>query len=114
MSTHIAPAVEDEALSVVVARNIRAEAARRGYTQAQLGEALGINRVGITQRYGFHTPWTVDEVERAARVFKVAPAVLLARPEGFEPPTFWFGADEGDEGIDAEVVDLDSRRVMVS
>ena len=64
-------------LSEIVASNIRAEAARAGLTQAQLGVALGVNRVGVGHRFRGITPWTLDEVERAARLFGVRPADLL-------------------------------------
>ena len=65
-------------LSEVVARRIRAEAAWAGLTQAQLGVALGVNRVGVDHRFRGITPWTLDEVERAARLFGVRPADLLS------------------------------------
>ena len=65
-------------LSEVAARNIRAEAARAGMTQAQLGEALGINRVGIGHRFRGVTPWALDEVQRAAHLFGVRPADLIS------------------------------------
>lgn len=68
---------EGRPLSEVAARSIRAEAARAGLTQAQLGEALGINRVGIGHRFRGVTPWSLDEVERAARLFGLRPGDLL-------------------------------------
>lgn len=47
----------------------------------------------MSDRYRERTPWTLDELERVADVFGVAVADLLARPKGFEPLTFWLGAD---------------------
>jgi len=97
--------VSDEPLSVVVARNIRAEAARRGYTQAQLADALGIARVGVTNRHGFHTKWTIDEIERAAALFDMPLMALLMRPELLHRRPSQLGADPAPApaGRDAEV-----------
>lgn len=95
--------IADLPLSQVVAGNIRAEVARRGWTQLDLGRHMGMSRVAVGDRYRNRTPWTVDEIERAAHLFGVRPADLLARPKGLEPLTFWLGAG-------ADVIDLDERR----
>ena len=102
------PAVSTIPLSVVVAANIRAEAARRGINQSQLGARLGMTKVSMSDRFRCRTPWTLDEVSAVAALFGMPVDALLARPEGFEPPTFWLGASE--HGL-ADVVDLSTRRV---
>ena len=92
----------DVPLSVVVAANVRAEAARRGMTQADVARAMGLSRMAVSDRYRGRTPWTLDELEAVSSRLRCPVSALLARPEGFEPPTFWFGAEGG------TVVDLSS------
>ena len=57
--------------------NVRAEAARRGMSQTRFALAMGMSRTAVSQRYSGHTPWTVDEMQRAARLFGMRPADLL-------------------------------------
>lgn len=80
-------------LSSVVASNVRAEAARRGLTQGDLAERLGMARITVSDRYRERTPWTLDETEKVAHLFDLEVSDLTARPKGFEPLTFWLGAD---------------------
>lgn len=81
------------ALHLAVAANIRAEAARRGWTQQQLADRIGLGRISMSDRYRGRTAWSLDEVEQVADAMGLQVADLLARPEGIEPPTFWLGAD---------------------
>lgn len=74
-------------LSQVVANNMKAEAARAGLTQGRLALALGMSREAVSARSRGVTPWTVDEVERAANLFGLRPAELLVRQQGLEPRT---------------------------
>lgn len=55
----------------VVARNIRAELARRGISQRHLTEALGVTYTGVTRRLSGRTPLDVDEVAAVARYLGV-------------------------------------------
>ena len=85
----------------MVAANVRAEAARRGYSQVSLGRALGLSQGIITRRWKCAQPWTLDEIDALAYLFGIDPAALFrpapgvrgrsARLKGLEPPTFWFG-----------------------
>ena len=99
----------------IVAGNIRAEAARLGYSQSALGRALGMSQNQITTRWrGIHR-WQLDELDSVAAVLGtsvaklvtepemqnphrwIAPRGAAARPEGLEPPTFWLVIDgQGD------------------
>ncbi len=83
----------DVTLSEVVAANVRAECARRGWHQGIVAEHMGMVRNAVSDRARGRTPWTLDEVERLAGLFGLEVADLLARPKGFEPLTFWLGAD---------------------
>jgi len=80
-------------LSKIVAANVRAEGARRGLTQMEMAKRLGMSRITLSDRYRERTPWTLDEVERLAAFFGVDVLDLVARPKGFEPLTFWLGAN---------------------
>jgi transcriptional regulator with XRE-family HTH domain len=91
-------------LHVVVAANIRAEAARRGLNQTDMARLLGVSRMTMSDRNRGRTPWALDDIERVAQLFHIEAADLLARPEGFEPPTFWLGA--GADAEDADVLPL--------
>ena len=90
----------------IVAGNIRAEAARQGYSQSALGRALGMSQNQITTRWRGVHKWQLDELDTVAQVLNVpvswlvtepemqnphrwiAPRGAAARPEGLEPPTF--------------------------
>lgn len=54
---------------------------------------LGMAVPTMSDRYRERTPWTLDELDRLAELFGVDLVDLLARPKGFEPLTFWLGAD---------------------
>ena len=85
--------VREVALSEIVAANVRALCAVRGWHQGILAERLGVARITVGDRARGRTPWTIDEVAKLSEVFGVEVADLLARPKGFEPLTFWLGAD---------------------
>ena len=80
-------------LSSVVAANIRAECARRSWTQQQLADKLGMNRIAVSDRHRERTPWTLDETQKVADLMGLEIGDLTARPKGFEPLTFWLGAE---------------------
>ena len=80
-------------MSQVVAANVRAQAAMRGWTQREMCRRLGMTPVMMSDRYRERTPWTVDETQKLADLFGIEVGELLARPKGFEPLTFWLGAD---------------------
>lgn len=91
MTAHVAE--RRGALSEVVAANVRAECARRGWHQGVVAERMGMARNAVSDRARGRTPWTLDEVAQLAVLFGVEVSELLARPKGFEPLTFWLGAD---------------------
>lgn len=70
-------------LSSVVAANCRAERARRGWTQAQLGERLGWQRASVGHLEQNRRYVTVDDLVVLCRVFDVPVARLLT---GADPP----------------------------
>ena len=93
----------------IVAANVRAEASRRGYTQVQLGRALGISQQKATRRWRNLQSWSFDELDMIADLFGltvadlvtdqmadikqnpdrwIAPSGAAARSKGLEPPTF--------------------------
>ena len=98
----------------IVAANIRAEAARAGFSQVALARALHKAQSVTHDRWVGRTPWRLDELDAVAAVIGVDVSVLLdmetahaesvgraARLKGLEPPTFWYGV--------APVIDLFTR-----
>jgi len=69
MSAQIQAVETRPSMAEVVAANIRAEQARKGWTQAQLAEHMGMTRQAVSERSRGGTPWTLNETERAARLF---------------------------------------------
>lgn len=65
----------------VVASNVRAEAARLGFSQVALGRALGISQGSITKKWRGVRAWQLDELDDVARVLGVS-VVDLVRPQG--------------------------------
>lgn len=60
-----------------VLRNVRAEMARHGLTQSQLGECLGMSQVGVSKRLRGVVPLSVPELLAVATFLHVTPADLL-------------------------------------
>jgi hypothetical protein len=107
MSTAIAPLPEPTDIVQVVAANVRAYAARLGYSQVALGRALGMAQGAVHARWRGTRPWHLAELGDVALVLGVsvqdlvtdpaemqnprrwiAPTGAAARPKGLEPPTF--------------------------
>ena len=60
-----------------VARNVRAEMARRSVTQAQLADVLGLRTSAVSRRIMAETPFDVDELILIARYLDVSIPDLL-------------------------------------
>lgn len=104
----VAIAYSQRTTADIVAENIRAEAARAGFTQVALGRALGLSQGKITLRWKGKTRWQLDELDAVADLLNVtvqdlvtdhhgvkqnpdrwiAPSGAAARSKGLEPPTF--------------------------
>lgn len=54
--------------------------ARRGITQAQLAEALGISQQSVSMRLTGRTSWNVDDLEPVADLLGVSVSQLLSSP----------------------------------
>ena len=67
--------------SEIVRRNIRAEAARRGWTQSQLAALVGIERASVSHRYVGRTDWSVDEIDTIATAMGIPMGRLLEDTE---------------------------------
>lgn len=98
----------------IVAGNIRAEAARLGIKQIELGRALGMSQSAITTRWKGLARWQLEELDDVAEVLGItvqdlvtdhsvemqnprrwiAPRGAAARSKGLEPPTFWLVAEQ--------------------
>ncbi len=61
-----------------VARNVRAELARRGLSQATIANSLGLSQAAVSRRLLGTTSFSIAELERVAEVLPVPIAVLLA------------------------------------
>ena len=57
----------------LVASNVRAEAARRGYSASDLARALKMDRSSIGMRWRGERQWQLEDLERVARLFGIAP-----------------------------------------
>lgn len=66
-------------LSAVVASNIRAEAARRGWRQLDLARALGVTPTTISRKWLGVRLWQLDELEDVAEALGVSVPDLLRR-----------------------------------
>ncbi len=64
-------------LAAVVAENIRAVTHARGWSQGELGAALGMAPVTVGDRFRQRTPWTLDELERVAEALDIEVADLV-------------------------------------
>lgn len=76
----IAPSNIDTAS--IVAANIRAEAARRGYSQSELGRALGITQSQINRRWRGVIPWQLAELDTVSYLLGVSVIELVTPPRG--------------------------------
>ena len=65
-----------------VAANIRAESARRGYSQSELGRALGITQSQVNRRWRGVIPWQLDELDAVAYLLGVSVIELVTPPRG--------------------------------
>ena len=93
MSTVTQLAQHEQSFAQVVAANIRAEAARRGYNQLALAGELGVSRTWVNSRWYGRRPWQLEDVERVADLFDLPPAQLCAnRDSNPEPADYEPGA----------------------
>lgn len=59
-------------MAEVIAAEIRAEMARQGISQRELGERLGFTQAGVSRRLLGQKPLEVDDVERIAEALGVS------------------------------------------
>ena len=79
----------------VVAANVRAEAARRGFSQMDLARALGASQGSVNKKWRGLRSWQLEELDALAMVLELSVADLitptgrekLAPPTGLEPAT---------------------------
>jgi len=71
------PARPAPPLSARAAGNVRAEAARRGLTQADMAGLLGMSRMAVSDRYRGRTPWTLDELSTVAGILRLDVCELI-------------------------------------
>lgn len=71
-------------LSLNVASNVRAELARRGMSQKDLADALGLTQTAISNRVRGVIAFDVDELASVAQKLGVRVESLIAVPEGVE------------------------------
>ncbi len=102
MSVELLYPEEGHKRSDVVAGNVRAEAARKGFSQTGLARALGQRQSTINPRWRGLFPWSVDELDAIAAILGISFEDLTKDPrsvgrtggdtvrlKGLEPPTFW-------------------------
>ena len=64
-----------------LAREVRAELARRGMSRAQLADQAGINRHTIQRRLSAQHPFTYEELANVARALGLPLSELIERAE---------------------------------
>ncbi|WP_165217608.1 helix-turn-helix transcriptional regulator [Schaalia sp. ZJ1691] len=70
--------VDERTTADIVAENIRAEAARAGFSQVALGRALGMSQNQITTRWrGVHR-WQLDELDAVADLLGISVVDLVS------------------------------------
>lgn len=65
-----------------IAANVRAEAARKRRTQADLAGLLGITQQAMSRRFHGHTPFTADEMAVIASDLGVPVSALIGETAG--------------------------------
>ncbi|NMW64798.1 helix-turn-helix transcriptional regulator [Mobiluncus mulieris] len=81
MTTTFAPDLKVSTADIV-ASNIRAEAARQGYSQRALGRALGLSQGQITTRWKGVARWQLDELDDVAALLGLSVHDLITPPRG--------------------------------
>lgn len=85
MSTTIErTAVEAYDFSAIVAENIRALAARRGYTQVRIADALGLNQSTVSLRWNGKRAWPLEDIARVAVILSTTPWDLATPSPEYE------------------------------
>lgn len=62
-------------------RNVRAEIARKGMTQAEIAAAVGISQSQLSKRLRGSIPFDINELSSIAAVLGVPLGDLIPRPE---------------------------------
>lgn len=102
MSTNVVQMPERGGLVAVVAENVRVGCARLGWSQSELGRALGVSHSTVNAKWRGVRPWQLGELEDVAEVLGVAVQDLLrytARDLNPEPA----------DVVEALVIDLFTR-----
>ena len=73
------PAPDDDALTMVISRNVRMLMAARSVTQMQLGAAMQLSQTVISKRLHGHTPWDAVDLDKLRRIFGVSAAELVSK-----------------------------------
>lgn len=66
-------------LNVSVAAEVRAELARRRWSQAELAQRLGVDQMWLSRRLRGTKPLSLSEFEAIARALEITPTELLER-----------------------------------
>jgi len=64
----------------IVAANVRAEAARRGFNQTSLGEAIGQAQSAVSRKWRGQRAWSLDDLEALSVALRVPVTLLVATP----------------------------------
>ncbi|AWA44451.1 helix-turn-helix domain-containing protein [Trueperella pyogenes] len=70
--------------TLLVAENIRALAARRGFTQTTLANALGVTQGAISVRWYGKRQWQLEDIARVADVLGTTPWALCQPTPEYE------------------------------
>lgn len=62
-----------------VAATVRAEAGRRGLTQGELAQEIGMNKVTMSTKWRGVSPWRLDELPRLAVLFGLPSVYVMLR-----------------------------------
>lgn len=79
--SEVAPLHATGTLVATVAANVRAESARRGVSQSDLAQALGVNQSTISHRWRGIREWSLSEIEAVAHYLRTTTSTLLRSEE---------------------------------
>lgn len=68
-----------------VAAEVRAEMARKGYTQGDIAAVLGVSQGAVSRRFTCETAFDVDELSAVAALLEVSPEKFFVGAPGGRP-----------------------------
>ena len=84
MSAALQPVAPGGTFSEIVAANVRAATARRGWSASDLARAIGLNRSALSYRWTGRRQWQLEDLDAVAQVLGTTPWALTQPAAGDE------------------------------